>query len=241
MNEYSSHLIVQSTESDTNKKLKPFSVLCITQEAAGNHANLLGFGYDNFIINNHAWVLSRIRIKFVDYPKWRDELEIRSWHKGSKMLFSFRDYEICLNGKIAIVGTSSWLIIDTNTRRILRPETVLSEDTSKPQIEKHAIKEACDKLIPPADMEFCRTKEVLFSDLDMMLHTNNAKYLEWALDCIDPNILLNNNISEFQINFNQETRLGEKIDLYIKTLSEKEYFIEGRKDGKNIFQLLIIL
>ena len=52
----------------------------LAQEAAGLHAVELGFGYEDLIKNNTAWILSRVNIKFVDTPIWRDDITLTTWH-----------------------------------------------------------------------------------------------------------------------------------------------------------------
>jgi acyl-ACP thioesterase len=36
-------------------------------------------------------------------------------------------------------------------------------------------------------------KNSILSDLDIVNHVNNVKYLEWCLDMVDENIILNQN------------------------------------------------
>ena len=43
-------------------------------------------------------------------------------------------------------------------------------------------KEGLEKIILPEDMTLLRRHKVLFSDLDIVGHVNNVKYIEWCLD-----------------------------------------------------------
>lgn len=267
MSKYIKDIVIQCTETDKNKKFKAYAALCATQEAAQEHASLLHFGYDDLASKGSFWVLSRMKLRFNEQLYWRDLVTLSTWHKGSEGIFALRDFvfnkkeepasaivenavpaitensssRMTENPSPAIVGTSSWLILDGQTHRILRPDSMIKDDYQTTVEGVDAIKEVCGKLVSPKDMDFVRTKEVAYSDVDMLGHTNNAKYLEWAFDCLDPNILYENNIYEVQINFNTETTIGNKIDLYIKEVNsisvENTYFIEGRRDDKNVFQL----
>ena len=238
MDKFTKNIVVQSTETDKNKKYKYYAALCATQEIAQNHASLLGFGYDELDEKNCFWVLSRIKLKFNQYPLWRDNIKINTWHKGAYGIFALRDFEFYKGDVLAIQGTSSWLILDATTHRMLRPESVITSQSELSSFP-HAIEEPCDKLTSPKEMEFSYTKTVSYSDIDMLGHTNNAKYLEWAFNGIDPEILYSRDIKECQINFVAETHIGEKIDIYQKQISEDTIFVEGHRDNKVVFQLIM--
>jgi acyl-ACP thioesterase len=242
MHKRSEVLTVLSSESDSNKNLKVFSFLTKTQEIANNHANTLGFGYDKLIQSHSAWVLSRLKGKFINTPKWQDRYTLSTWHKGMSGLFSIRDFVATPENQPdtpSILCTSSWLIMDLNTRRLLRAEHVLGDDIFTTAHHEDAIEEPCGKLIFPKDMEKVSSRNVVLSDIDMNHHTNNAKYIEWAFDVIPTEYTLHREVDEFQINFNKESKIGETIDFYSAQKDENTFMIEGKRDNESIFQTLI--
>ena len=196
--------------------------------------------YDKLIQNHCAWVLSRLKVKFLSTPKWQDKYTITTWHKGMQALFSMRDFSATLDSepeKPIIVCTSSWLIMDLNTRRLLRAEHVLGEDIFTSAHHEDAIAEPCGKLVFPKEMEKVHTRRVVHSDIDMNLHTNNAKYMEWAFDILPIEETMQKEVDEFQINFNMESKLNDTITINTCPTSPETYYIEGISvDGKNIFQ-----
>ncbi|MBR5610241.1 MAG: hypothetical protein IKW65_01800 [Bacteroidales bacterium] len=242
MNKYTKHLSVLSSETDCNKKMKVYSYLCNSQELATEHATILGFGYDRLIQNNCAWVLSRLKVKFVSTPCWEDKYSITTWHKGMQALFSMRDFYVENEnnpGTPAILGTSSWLIMDLNTRRLLRAEHVLGEDVFTRAHQEDAIAEPCGKLVFPKEMKKVTSRQVVFSDIDMNHHTNNAKYMEWAFDVLPADVTMNRETDEFQINFNKESKIGDTIDFYMAQQDDNTYLVEGKREGDTIFQTII--
>lgn len=228
-------LRVKSYETDINANLKLYSFMNFAQEAAGLHADSLGFGYDNLIQTDIAWVLSRIHVRFLKLPRWKDEISLETWHKGTDRLFGFRDFEVLDSlGEKIILATSSWLVINTRTRRLQRMENIMGENTEGND-SRHAIEEAAERLVSPQEMEFVRTRVVAFSDVDINRHTNNAKYTEWALDCIKEDVITAIRITDLVINFNAESRMGDSIDFYKSDTSET-MFIEGKRGDNSIFQ-----
>ena len=185
----------------------------------------------DLIKDNIVWVLSRMKVSYLSSPKWEDEVELTTWHKGREGVFSLRDFEITPagGGSPLVQATSSWLLIDAGTRRMLRPDHVLGEKSTSTALDRNG-------------MEQVRTHEVLYSDMDFNLHTNNAKYVEWAFDALPAEELSRGGgIDSYQINFNHETRLGDRVDLFRAATAPGEFFVEGRCGGKTVFQTNIRL
>ena len=82
MNKFIQNFNIQSYNVDMSWRLKPASFMDLAQEAANQHANILGFGYDDLIASRTAWVLSRMHVEFTDTPKWREEVTLKTGHKG---------------------------------------------------------------------------------------------------------------------------------------------------------------
>ena len=65
------------------------------------------------------------------------------------------------------------------------------------------------KIIVEDSVEKINEKEVVLSDLDIVNHVNNVKYLEWCLDYVTPELILNQKIKSIEMNFLKE--LSKKI------------------------------
>jgi acyl-ACP thioesterase len=228
-------------EADASQALKPIAMLDWMQEIAGRDATRLGFGYDNLMASNTAWVLSRTHVRFHQYPKWRDNVNLLTWHKGAFKVLYLRDFELkSETGEPLVSATTSWLIIDMNTRRMVRnaelsagPETCLFE---------HAIEEPADKIIIPTDLEatLAATHKVVWSDIDTMAHVNNVKYVAWALDAIDESILREKPLKEIIVNYDAEVLLGEEVTLYLikqETVEGLICYIQGKVEDKVKFSV----
>lgn len=238
--EFKEEALIKCYETDKNMSLKPYSFMNMAQEMANIHASMIGFGYDNLVNNNLAWVLSRFKAKYHNATKWRDEISRETWHKGSEGLFSIRDFEIRKkSGELLISATSYWVIINMETRRIQRTDHIEGFEDSESRNPKNADVDKPDKIETPDNLLRQATRTVMVSDLDMNGHTNNAKYIEWAMDAIDPEAVLNREIDEFQVNFNVESMLHDHVEIYTGILSDNLYYVEGRKEEKSIFQSLI--
>ena len=115
-------------------------------------------------------------------------------------------------------------IIDMNTRRLLRREHLedqLPLDTICPE---NAIETPCGKVqMPEGEIEQVAEHKVSYSDIDFVGHTNNARYVVWAMDSIDQEFASTHQVSEVAVNFNRETRLGDKsYDVFIYYVGKQE-------------------
>ncbi len=231
-------------EADANKIMRPTAMLDMMQEAANNNATSLGFGYDELIETNTAWVLSRIHLRFNRYPQWRDKVNLRTWHKGTAKLFYLRDFILSdSNGDTLAVATSSWLIIDLNTRRLVRN----SDLASNPEkcTKEDAIAEPAEKVVLPVDVEpeLIRKHPVTWSEIDPNGHVNNVKYVVWAMDAVKLEDIKEKPLKELLINYDAEVMPGDIVKISRVRIENEEgitYYITGRVDDKQNFSVKLV-
>ena len=230
-------------DTDASWRLKPSSFMDLAQEAAGQHAVYLGFGYDDLIATNTAWILSRVHVEFVDAPKWRENITLRTWHKGLNRLFFLRDFILTDDqGRERVKATTSWLVLNLETRRLLRDPKLMEEGTV---CTDNVIETPADKVVMPKDAEpqYVMDHHVAYSDVDMNGHTNNAMYMQWAMDAVDYDIASTRPVKWFTINFNHETKAGDIVALY-KVVKEEEdgrhVFVEGKVNDQSAFIVEIL-
>jgi medium-chain acyl-[acyl-carrier-protein] hydrolase len=197
------------------------------QEMAYHHANQLGFGYEDMNEQKIMWVLSRMRIRINHYPVWDDQLSVETWHKGMNRLFGLRDFRVKnTEGEVLGLASSAWLILDSKTRRPIRPAAgVLSQNLGTDSV----FEENLDKIHLPDQMEELARRSVQFSDLDIVGHVNNVKYMEWCIDALMDKGSIHREIRELEINFMHEALLGDSI-IIRGTLPES-----SASDGSSVF------
>lgn len=77
---------VHSYEVGTESTVR-LSCLCnYLQESAWNHVTNLKVGYEDLLKDGNIWVLSRLLIKINEYPKWGDEIFIKTWNKRNYLM-----------------------------------------------------------------------------------------------------------------------------------------------------------
>lgn len=234
-------IVIPCYDTDVAFRLRPSSFMDYAQEIAQVHADSLGFGFDDLQKTKTVWVLSRMHVKFINTPLWRQKTAFATWHKGVEGLFYLRDFKMTdAQGNPAVLATSSWLIINVDTRRIVRDSETNGLKTA---VNEHAIGGPAQKVRIPSGLipEVVAEHQVAYSDVDMNGHTNNARYLNWTMDALPYDLVKSLPVKEMTINFNHETRPGEKVSIMRTSVpGENRYFVEGTVDGKSAFIVEIL-
>jgi acyl-ACP thioesterase len=233
--------IITCYEADANQLMRPTAMLDLMQEAANVNASTLGFGYDELINSNTAWVLSRIHVKFINTPKWRQEVNLKTWHKGVSKLFYLRDFILSdKEENPLVVATTSWLIIDLNTRRLVRNKDLALSDNAM-----DAIPTPADKVVMPVDIEpeLVRKHPVTWSEIDANGHVNNVKYAVWAIDAVTPEDIKEKPLKEILINYDAEVMPMDVVKIS-RIRQETEdglvYYITGKVADKQNFAVKLV-
>ena len=243
MIKYTEKHTIPCYDTDAAWRLKPTSFMNMAQEAAGRHAVYLGFGYDDLIKTNTAWVLSRVHVEFIDTPKWREEITLNTWHKGLNRLFFLRDFVLTDNeGRERVKATTSWLVLNLETRRLVRDPKLMEDGTI---CTENALETPADKVQMPKDVEpeLVRTHHVSYSDIDTNGHTNNAMYMQWSMNSVGYDITSTRPVKEFTINFNHETKAGDYVEIYRASVEKEDglhVYVEGKVDGQSSYCVEIV-
>lgn len=228
-------ITVPCYQTDSTQALRPASFMDMAQEIAYWAAEELGFGYSTLHLHHTAWVLSRMHIRFQKPVRWSDRVSLFTWHKGANGLFYLRDFRLKAPDGTALVDcTSSWVVINEQTRRLVRPEDI--QDSLRLEYDvDNAIEEPAPKVVFPKEgAQAAGEHKVVYSDTDLIGHTNNARYMVWAMDAL-PEEALENPLKEVFINFNKETKLGETVQLTCCHPDSSVWYVEGVSEGKSCF------
>jgi acyl-ACP thioesterase len=233
---------IHSFDVDFTSKVSLCTVCNLFQESAWRHATEHKLGYHDLIKSNKAWVLSSIKINIKELPAWKDEISIYTWARTTDKLFAYRDFEVYRNGsgKSAIKASSSWLIIDIQSKR---PQKMEAYADLMPLLkDKHAINKALEKIPAVEEVHDSYKKTTAYSDLDVNHHVNNVKYVEWILDLFTLEYQKNHIIRDFEINYRNEVGYNEVVKLEGQRNNTPESFlVQGihNSSDKSAFRAII--
>jgi medium-chain acyl-[acyl-carrier-protein] hydrolase len=232
---------VRSYHMDMKARATINSIAGYFQEAAGNHADLMGFGYKQMKQSGLLWLLTRFKIYVHKYPVWGDELELSTWVVNAQKFFSRRDFEIKdKSGNVIVSAISGWMLVNAVEKRPHSVEAVKERFEMFP--EKLAIKDEIRKIDAPVNIESITSYKVKYSDIDIVQHVNNIRYYSIILDTLSFPFRKENHIKQFEINYIAEALPDEELEIVSEQLSDKtEYKYEIRKlsDKKAICRAII--
>ena len=236
---YVERQVVTCYQSDALMLLKPAAFMDIAQEIAFRAANVMGFGWDNLIPNDLAWVLTHMHFRYQGKVSWRDEITVSTWNRGPSGPFYMRDFRLeGENG--SILATSAWVLLNKESRTICRHSEVLENIPNAFQCDEAVLPGPVERIQFPAEAERRMAGEhtVGYSDIDMIGHTNNARYMVWAMECMDYDTLKDNCPKDVYINFIHETKAGDKVALF-RAKQGSSIFVEGKIADAHVFSVRI--
>lgn len=204
------------------------SLADLFQETAWRHADSADFGR-NLGEDDLMWALSRLDIRVNKFPKWGDKIHLFTGGRGADKLFAFREFLISdQNQQVLARGMSSWLLLNSISKRIQKPESVLPAALFDPTV-KPAWQPS--KISVSGDLITSEEVIVRLSDLDLNNHVNNTSYIRWVEDLLFDHDILPDSLV---VNYLSECRIGESV--LIKLFKKEMGFIlSGSVNNKLVF------
>ena len=119
-NLWSKTYTLRTGDFDKFGRIQPAAVLDLFQDAAGQHGEELGVGFDVMLQRSYLWVLVRVKFRILHAPHRYQTVTVKTWPLEPNRLSYRRDY--CMedeDGRKLIVGTSEWVVMHSEKRRLL--------------------------------------------------------------------------------------------------------------------------
>ena len=206
-----------------------YEILVFLQSIAEAHADQMGIGYEEMVRTQAFWVLSRQKLIIHKWPT-HSKLTVFTWSRPLHGISATRDFEIYQNDEKIAESTTRWMVLDATTRRPTRPQL----DYTKAVTRKNGVLPfEAEKVEAVNDASLHMNYQVQVSDLDYNNHVNNTKYTLWVINSfLDKNKL--QNLKEYDINFLNETNLGDHVDLQVKEIENGIIFQGVNSSKKNV-------
>ena len=106
------------TDIYKNNEINNRAIIKILENAGGMHSDSIKCGYSDVERTGRGWVILAWKIKVLSRPKYNTEVETHTWVRDINKIFTYRDYEMYdEDGKLAVIATSKWAMIDTKRRK----------------------------------------------------------------------------------------------------------------------------
>ncbi len=226
---------VNTVVLDHRKRLSLAGLLNLLQDIAWLHANTGGWGFEDLIAKGTIWVLARQKLVMSDWPMWEDKVTIRTWGRPAGSVMAMREFEILVGDRKVGECTTTWLVLDWNTRRPQKLDRVKFALICRTD---GFLSIAAERIPLRGDFNPLTTFQVRNSDLDVNGHVNNTRYAQWITDTMTPEDYASFRIEEYEANFLAETGLGDTVMVEasgIETAADgrlvRQY--QGRRSGED--------
>ncbi len=232
MNEiYTQNIVVRSTDTDLNDNLRPAALLQYFQELGTAHSAILRMDRDYLIRHYHAcWILARVWYRLERPVHGGETLRIDTWHRGAGGMTFYRDYALYSGDEQIGEGVSAWVVADVDNRKMLRPSAI--DSIAEAKAPEHVSQRQLKLIREQKDKVWAYDRTVRCSDLDVNGHMNNTKYADVLLDAFAPEELAGRFVSQLQLNYSQECKMGETMQIF-RRMDGESCYIDGCSGDKN--------
>lgn len=216
-NKYKRKFFIGYTNCDRKISLSLLDSFYLIQDMMTEYFGFLKS--DNIILkreNNSIWVLTKTKVHFNNLPVWRDVVEgtvfttnIKPIRVGTETQFKDKD------DNILFYANQETCAIDLDNRKIKKISTVnYPKDL---EIIEGINKEKYLKLNDEFTIDDKVSEQIVHStDIDFSHHTNNVSYIRFILNSLSSEFLDNCKVTDFEIHYINETKEGQKLEIYRK-------------------------
>lgn len=217
---------ITTADTDMSARLRLGAMVNLLIQSAISSAEKLGFGFGDLSEQNLFWVLRNLTVEIYRPVRWSEELVVETWPKDIEGILYLRDFVVRdRKGEVVARSTSGWLAIDRISKRPKRfnPEQMQYFTHLK---EKHALDYSPERLSEVTGCDEFFVKPTFF-DIDLNRHVTSTRYIDWMVDTLPINFLLEQNPARLSINYLKETMLSDSIKLVRCTKEPNIFEFEG--------------
>ncbi len=172
-------------------------------------------------------MLSRFSAGFYETIHPYDSLITESWGVESKGFSFYRCYRILREEEVVAEATSVWALVDIASRRPIR----VSEYQPGFTYDEMLSLEVPPRIVFPPNVPPRLVKEhvISYGETDQNMHMNNTRYVDMLCDCLP---MENKRVLRFSINFMNEAKYGDTVNIYALEQRDDYLFRTVRSDGK---------
>lgn len=234
MNTFERDYRIAYSDTDIKQRLRLSRLFTLLQEAATDHAALLGAGREKTLDRGILWIVTLQQAAIRRMPVYDEPVHIVTWPGKPKHLLFPRYYRITdEQGNALIEASSLWALMDRSTRKAVFPEQC--------GIVVPGMQTGLETALPRApqspETDEVSTFTVPYSYVDQNGHMNNTRYFDLAEDCM-PDALRMRRLCAVQTEYSREARLDDVITLRSECAGDT-FLLAGDSEGQKLFKLAL--
>lgn len=235
---YTSPMKVNYYDSDYNNQLKLSAAMKYMQQNSSEHLDAIGIGTELLLREQIVFLLSKMCIKIHRMPLCNEPVLVGTAAVSPRRAQFVREFVFDTpQGERLISALSFWLMVNPQTRKILRPATFPYDF----QFQESQLTEIIDDVPMPkerGERQGSITVPVRFSHLDSNRHVNNTAYADLVCDILPFELLTTAGIDTFALAFRHEAKKGDILEISSYRQDDQQYYTCGQVDGGACFEAM---
>ena len=211
-------------DTDANRCVRPSKILEYMQITANLQCETSGLSLDGMRDERGlAFILGALSMNIYKPLHAYEDIEVRTWCKEAKSYIFLRYFEIIRGGEKIAEATSTWVLLDINTKSMVRASNCdffqgkfyYDEPVDSALLLPKA------KFDKDADLKEVGKRRIMYSDIDYNMHMNNTHYPDMICDYIDEMTGdIPYYVSGMSLSYIKESRLGATLTVTRGEMSE---------------------
>lgn len=202
-------------DTDASRIVRPSKIVEYMQETANRQCEESGLPLERLRDEKGlAFILGALSINIYKPLHAYEEIEVNTWCKEAKSYIFMRYFEILRGGEKIAEASSTWVLIDLNTKNMVRAcnYDFLGDKFYYDEPVDPAALLPKARIAKDAVMRDVGKRKIMYSDIDYNMHMNNTHYPDMVCDYLDE---MTGNIpyfvSEMSLSYVKESHLGATL------------------------------
>lgn len=229
-------------DCDANNLLRISAAMRYMQQTSSEHLETLDLSPVRLFSEHMVFLLSKMCIKVHRMPFVAEPLVVGTAATTPRGARFVREFVIeSPDGKRLVSALSLWVLVDPETRKILRPASFPYPLPFRETVLGGAIEDMRFPRLPESGSSIKTQVKIRYSHIDTNSHVNNSIYADFACDALPYDKLMTAGLDTLVIGYQNEARHGDVVEMTTSALTDKEYYISGLRGADACFEALVIL
>jgi len=230
-------LHIKAYQCSSNGLLLPHVLAHLCQDIASDHADALGFGFEQLKERNRIWALVVLRLEVTQQPRHGMRLELETWPSGISRLRASREFRIAdTAGNAFLLGSSDWMVLDAQSRK---PQSLDDLDMATHIRPQRLLGDRLPRHRPDGGGQELTRLRIPLSALDANGHVNNTEYVRFSYDALYAHGY-RGEMRGLGMTFHSEAFLEDELSLKY-TWEDGQHCVVGYRGTNPVFSALFAL
>ena len=231
---------VMDCDCDMLHRLTPGAFLRMAQQISTDQCESIGMNGDFYRQNHAVFLLAKLALQVDRMPRGGEVLTLVTMPEQPKRAVYRRVTEARDEaGRRVALLDSRWVLVDTDTRRILRRPPQAFEACPFEEEVPFSLDVAIPK---PAETFPAGQVMATYSRCDTNGHMNNTRYADAAADALPLEVLRQGAVKRLVISYHNELPAGQSAALVRGRTENGGWYVAGqREDGRPCFEAALVV